>query len=394
MCRKKKGLLGLRASRKGDIGLSVRLVVLIIIGLVTLVLAAAFIRYSFGQSGLKFRQQLLGYAKPPVPIISSPNKGDVFTVFQKVTFDASKSYDQNYNIVGYFWDFDGNSIIDSHEAVVNDSYWEPGEYNLTLKVVNEEGAIGTASQIVRVYTKNEKDMASLEDSLFLVRDNKRANSETILRLIPLIVWNDATGFHRIPYYVYYMDDEGTNIKDSDLKEIMDSYEKTKAYIFDDDLMFDNTPGSDPHKRSTTKTIGGKNYDLNIYSTDGFDEAYFDFWDLYEYVVLVDPSETGSKLIASLFAAFYNSPIMFVNEGNLEAYKDYINNSGEKGPTQRVYYVPSIYSIGPEVDDFVSKPPLEGGIGVDRQYYSETELRNAAGVNRIIKLTSNVTIRES
>jgi len=363
-------------NKKAAISIPVRWIIIIVIALVVLILILSFIRTLSREADIRLEEGLGKYAMPPTAVISSPSPVETYTVFQKITFDGSKSYDKYYKIVGYFWDIDSNSIIDSRGAVYNDYYWEPGEYNVTLKVVNDAGAIGTGSEIVRVVTNNKKK-SNLKDSLFLIRDNDRANEKTILRLIPVTTWYDADGFHSIPYYVYYVNESGNTLDQSQLEERMDKYDKKHAYIFDDNKMSDNHCSGLDHCVHSWDS-----YTIDIYREGKLDKIYFDFWSLYEYVVLVNTNETKASLIASLFAAFYNSPLIFVNQSNLDKYKGNITNY-ERGPTQRIYYVPSIESIDSVVDGWVT-------LFWDRQPYSEYELRKG-NVNRIIKLTSNVTM---
>lgn len=365
-------------NKKAAMHVSVRFIIIMIIALVVLILLVSFIRYLFKESSTRLEEEISRYAKPPNAIISSPSPDYVYTIFQDLVFDGSESYDRYYRIVGHYWDFDSDSIIDSNEAIYNHSYWEPGEYNVTLKVINEPGAIGAASHILRVYTGNNKSMSLLEDSLFLIRDNDRVNEETILRLIPVTTWNDASGFHSIPYYVYYMPDQGNTLDQSQLKEVMDKYGKKHAYVFDDLKMDSDCSGQ------CVYDWDGDTYTLDTFAPGNLDDIYFDFWSLYEYVVLVDKGEDEAKLIASLFAAFYNSPIIFIDSGNLDEYEDYIINSLN---TKRVYSVPSFESLDVTVRDFITDNNL------DYKSYTPYELRTG-NVNRIIRLTSNVTMSPS
>lgn len=330
----------------------------------------------FEESTIKIEEELRKNVPPPVAVISSPSPLGIYTVFQTLNFDGSESYDRYYKIAGYYWDFDSDLIIDSREPVDKYYYPEPGEYNLTLKVINDPGAIGSASQIVKVYTRNQKNREKLKYSLFLIRDNDRSNNEDILRLIPVTTWNDADGSHSVPYYVYYVNYTNKTLTEWQLKNIMDRYGKKGVYIFDDKVMSDNYCGGESHCEFK---IGS--YTLDIYKPGQLDDVYFDFWDLYEYVVVVDPDEIGAKLIASLFAAFYNSPIMFIDSTNLDEYKDKIKNNYT---TKRVYSIPSFDSLDKSVRSFITDSNL------DYKSYSPQELRTG-NVNRIIKWTSNVSM---
>lgn len=65
-----------------------------------------------------------------------------------VAVDASGSSDPDGEIVSYSWDFgDGQSSAD---AVATHTYQEPGQYEVTLTVVDDDGATNTATQEVSV----------------------------------------------------------------------------------------------------------------------------------------------------------------------------------------------------------------------------------------------------
>jgi len=371
--------------KKAALNVSVRTIIIIILALLLFIILLALIKNLFGKTSVQVDEQLSGYALPPVVIISSPSPANIYTVFQTLLFDGSKSYDLHHKIAGYFWDFDGDRVIDSNQPVYNHSYWEPGEYNVSLKVVNEPGAIGAASQILRVYTRNNKSNL-LNDSMIFIRDNDRANRDNILRLIPVTTWNDLSGFHSIPFYVYHVPDTTTGLPLTNYTNLLQQYGKRRAYVFDDAHSPCAVGACAPYDTTLPATtaccdVGGGRYIVNV---PNIDDIYFEFWDFYEYVVLVDNSITSSSLISALFAGFYNAPIIFIDNSNLAGYQSDISNLAN-GPTQRIYYVPSLASIDPNVEIWVRAQ------GWDRQVYSEQELRNPSGVNRIIRLNSNVTM---
>lgn len=368
--------------KKAGINISIRWIIIIIIAIVLLLLILALIRRLSEESDIRLEEGIARYGMAPIAVISSPSPVDAYTIFDDVTFDGSKSYDRNHEIVGYFWDIDSNSVMDSNDAVYKDHYWEPGEYNVTLKVINDAGAIGTASEIIRVVTKNEKKV-NLRDSLFLVRDNDRANEKTILRLIPLTTWYDSDGFHSVPYYVYYVNESSGTLDIPKLEELMGKYEKNHAYVFDDSNIECNEKTCDPPMPwgiGCCDLSGGKSF---VKVNDKIDELYFDFWEIYQYVVLVNTTETEASLIASLFAAFYNSPLIFIDNSNLDEYKDKITNSGK---TKNLYCIQSLNAFDPSVQTFITTS------GWDCQPYSAEQLRIGT-VNRIVKLTSNVTMSD-
>ena len=81
----------------------------------------------------------------PVASINGPYEGKVG---KKIRFDSSGSYDPDGNIVSYEWNF-GDGTLSSDEKPSH-VYGDPGVYTSTLKVVDEEGNIGTDSTLVTV----------------------------------------------------------------------------------------------------------------------------------------------------------------------------------------------------------------------------------------------------
>ena len=65
-----------------------------------------------------------------------------------VTFDASASYDPDGNIAAFIWEFGDFSSFEG--ALVNHSYAVPGNYTVTLTVVDEKGAEGRATARIEV----------------------------------------------------------------------------------------------------------------------------------------------------------------------------------------------------------------------------------------------------
>ena len=368
-------------NKKAAIELPVRTKVTVIIAIVFLLLFLMLMRSCFGVASIKVKEKLSEFTIPPIAVISSPYDEEIFDVFSSIPFDGSASYDLNYDIVGYYWDFDSDLIIDSRSPKVDFYYFEPGEYNITLKVINSEGAIGSTSIIVKVYTRNQKN-EGLEKSMFMIRDNDRSNNQDILRLVPITTWNDRRGLHVLPYYVYYVRDQSSSLTEEQLKELLQKYGKEHAYVFGDPyLPCPEVACAPPTDKMTCCEFSWG----TVTKVNNLDDVYFDFWDFYEYVVLVPSNETESALIAALFASFYNSPIIFVGKDNLEQYKEKIINDGV---TRQVYYIPSRDAMDSEVHNFITQTNNIAWIA----YSSETLRDPNRRVNRIVKLISNVSMQ--
>lgn len=82
--------------------------------------------------------------QPPVAVINVSSTEAL--VNQEVTFDASKSYDPNGDLLTYRWDFgDGTT---AQGVMVTHSYSEPGKYQVTLTVSDGRG--GTDKETVYI----------------------------------------------------------------------------------------------------------------------------------------------------------------------------------------------------------------------------------------------------
>lgn len=71
---------------------------------------------------------------------------------ESTTFDAGGSEDRDGRIVEYRWDFDGDGDIDgeSSSPSISHTYDEPGEYNVGLEVVDDDGAVRRVETDIRV----------------------------------------------------------------------------------------------------------------------------------------------------------------------------------------------------------------------------------------------------
>jgi PKD repeat protein len=58
---------------------------------------------------------------------------------EKVTFNASESFDQDGTLVNYSWDFDSDGIIDAYGIEVEFRYKDKRDYVATLTVTDDDG---------------------------------------------------------------------------------------------------------------------------------------------------------------------------------------------------------------------------------------------------------------
>ena len=87
------------------------------------------------------------------PPTASLSTADSTAVGRPTTFDASGSSDPDGGSISeYRWDFDGDGSVDrtTTAATVSHTYWQAGDYNATVTVVDDEGETTSASQPITV----------------------------------------------------------------------------------------------------------------------------------------------------------------------------------------------------------------------------------------------------
>jgi PKD repeat protein len=118
---------------------------------------------AFDNEGNNAKTSTFGYMvvlpnRSPIPVlIYSPS---IVYTGVVIDFDASASYDPDGSIVSYHWDFgDGTT---ASEATVSHSYVDDGEYPVTLRIVDNEDAVG--SKVAIQVVKNRPPIAALTES--------------------------------------------------------------------------------------------------------------------------------------------------------------------------------------------------------------------------------------
>ena len=72
-------------------------------------------------------------------------------VGQTITFNGTSSYDPDGAIVSYLWDFTGDGVPDQSGPLANWTYPTPGEYTVTLTVLDNRGATHSTSKTITVW---------------------------------------------------------------------------------------------------------------------------------------------------------------------------------------------------------------------------------------------------
>lgn len=84
------------------------------------------------------------------PVVSFNNTPESPNIGEKVSFDASDSFDEEGEVVEYEWDFDNDGEYESTGRETERSFESEGNYSVTLRVTDTSGAINTTSRRVTV----------------------------------------------------------------------------------------------------------------------------------------------------------------------------------------------------------------------------------------------------
>jgi parallel beta-helix repeat protein len=88
------------------------------------------------------------HLNPPVARFTySPT---VPSVGKEIAFDASSCYDLDKDVVAYRWDFDDGNITSTVDPIIVHTYEFPGEFNVTLTVIDSKGSNCCYAQTVWV----------------------------------------------------------------------------------------------------------------------------------------------------------------------------------------------------------------------------------------------------
>ena len=71
-------------------------------------------------------------------------------VNERVTFDASSSYDPDGAIILYQWDFGDGNIRSTAESTITHYYRSTADYTVTLTVTDDSGAISSTSKVITI----------------------------------------------------------------------------------------------------------------------------------------------------------------------------------------------------------------------------------------------------
>ena len=190
--------------------------------------------------------------------------GEPYTEFEKeeVIFDGSRSYDIDGDIVNWSWDF-GDGYI-AYGEVVNHTYLTPGLYNVSLTVIDDDGAYDVYSTVADIKI-----------------ENRAPDSPKI---------TGATEGHKNLFYTYSA--VSTDPDDDQIKYIFDwgdtesSKEITEFYPSDSPTNAANS-WSNPGKYKITVTASDSKLSSSSQIT-----VYIDWVDVADFGHLIDDNSDG------------------------------------------------------------------------------------------------------
>ncbi|MBW2980911.1 hypothetical protein KY360_05840 [Candidatus Woesearchaeota archaeon] len=204
---------------------------------------------------------------------------------------------------------EGNNIIDSTYArVCLESY---PHFICTQFIARPldlliEGR-GTCASIffkeVIIAGDNQKNTDSYPaDAVFIMRYKLMDWRETI-SLIPVTMWNDQGTLREYKYIVYAIP-QAANIEASKIRTVLVEHGSINALVFG--------------------TVSGQAPGFVIKQLAFREEDYFSFWEKYQDIVLIGFDNEDSSLMAALYAAELNAPLIFVDDKNIKDYEEWID----------------------------------------------------------------------
>lgn len=215
---------------------------------------------------------------------------------------------------------------------------------------------GLISDNKRNISKYEK----IDNGGFLAKDEENhANYRDLLQLVPLAFVNSREGEYRqYPYLAYYAKD-GV-IDDTAIINIMNEKSIDTVIIFRGGI-----PDPDGYPADGKTVI------------DDTLDNYFSYWDIIYDVSIIGNNNEDGALITALFAAFTNTPLIFINSGNLGGYSEFL-----KGKNINVVDYGSMDS---DVKNYIKNAP-----DINARYFDSDDLR-ILKYNRILNLDAGIII---
>ncbi len=208
--------------------------------------------------------------------------------------------------------------------------------------------------------RNTSKYERIELGGFLAEDTDNpTNYRDILQIIPLAFVNSKDSYRQYPYVVYHGD-----IDDNKIRDLMDEKGINTTIIF---------RGADPGEYTLEE--GGKYYTIIDENLDK--DNYLSYWSTIYDVTLIGYNNQDGALIAGLFAAFTNTPLIFIDSSNLDDYKELLSGKNINVIDEN--------SIDAQVIEYIEDLPY-----TEVRYFDSSDLR-ILSQNRILELESGIII---
>ncbi|MDV3103294.1 CARDB domain-containing protein [Thermococcus waiotapuensis] len=227
--------------------------------------------------------------RKPVPVISY---SEPLVVNGTVSFDGSLSYDPDGKVVRYLWRI-GNETFDG--VRVDYTFTEPGVYNVTLTVWDDEGANASVTRQIRVYggasfavslrISPEWGVIPFNVSVYLNVTNLGDAPGTYNATLYLdgspVAWSVSViepGESRLFAFTLGINGAGEHtIRVNNLSAVVRGYlnvsfAKNESYAFSRDFGFYNTTSWEPFRRDFEEWSTEILSTVSV-STEGFDEVF-------------------------------------------------------------------------------------------------------------------------
>lgn len=147
--------------------------------------------------------------------------------------------------------------------------------------------------------------------LFIIQPLNRSasivNWRDIVRVVPLTSFRHNEEHLMYPLVLPYIPGSPVaSLSTSTILSLMSEGGKSTAYIFD------------------TSVSGALPAGATAFQTSSM--SYFSFWDEINTVVVIDPANKRSAVVASLLAGSLHAPLIMVNDSNLNTYKPHIKDN--------------------------------------------------------------------
>lgn len=249
--------------------------------------------------------------EPPKAVITVTEPADraslTFSKNEAITFSHANSSDPDGDMVQFSWDFGnpdfGAENTDTTAApgeTFTRTYPKQGSYTVTLKIKDSQNNENTAKITISIInSNNKKNMALYADNpVFVAKDDELW--QTLLKYIPVVMWKSLEGDKRFDYFIYHTE-SGANPNDFKISSLKGAHGKI-IYV---------TAGSTLPPPFNNPDAGAE-----------LAKTPFDYWDStasngkgFEDIVAVKGDSEQTALMAALYAAYLNAPMVYISSSS-------------------------------------------------------------------------------